>query len=108
MRTASIVLALVVVLGFAREAGAEYKSYTTHDYSACLAGYSFGFTDGHAYVNGYGRLEQPWQKIHLGPFGSHNVPFTATQGLVGFCIIIVGLIALPVMVTLRWKKKRAT
>jgi hypothetical protein len=61
MRTASILLALVVVLG---------------------------------------------TQLLLGPLGNLKVPFTATQGLVGFCCIVATLITLPVVLTMRWKRKQ--
>jgi hypothetical protein len=33
-------------------------------------------------------------------------PFTATQSLIGFCFILAMLSTVPVMLTVRWKKKR--
>ena len=115
MKTASILPALVVVLGFVSEAGAEVVS-TTRDYSIKIGDQWFGFAD--QWVNPVpqfpfakddGRVyryeDGLFTTMYLGPFGSRTVPFTATQGLVGFCCILATLIILPVVLTVRWKKR---
>lgn len=98
MRSASILLALVVVLGFVSEAGAE-----KYDYIVTVAGSRFGFEDLTHYSRG--EMLGQYSVMRVGPFGSHEVPFTATQGLVGFCLIGVAVIALLVVATVRWKRK---
>jgi hypothetical protein len=102
MRPASILLALVVLLSFVSEAGAYASVSVDHDYSFRLAGYQFGFTDGFLHGSTYTR---PYRWLHLGPLGFRNVGFSATQGLVGCCVIVVGLVALATALTVRWKRK---
>jgi hypothetical protein len=98
MRPASTLLTLVVVLGFVSEAGAfEWKP--DHNYTFKIGQYRFGFDDGVM-------VSLLWSSMHLGPFGTYNSPFTATQGLVGSCLIVTGLLALATMLTFRWKRKR--
>lgn len=105
MKAASILLALVAVLGFCREAGA--RDFFRFPEVCCrrnvtVGPYSFGFVD-------YGLTEtdpKPWTVMYACPLGSHSVPFTATQGLIGFIVILVMLISLPIVLTVRWKKKR--
>jgi hypothetical protein len=105
MRTASILLALIVVLGFVSEAGAMASESVEHDFSFQLAGQTFGFTDGTLVGSTRSR---PYSCLHLGPFGFVNVPFTATQGLVGFCLIVVTFITLLVVLSVRWKRRQST
>jgi hypothetical protein len=100
MRT--ILLAIVLVLGFVSEAGAA-------DYIFTWGEQVFGIYDA-----GYTQLldaneniidEIVVAEVVFGPLGSYRVPFTATQGLVGFCVILGTLIVVPaVLVT---KRKRA-
>lgn len=88
MRPIPILLALVVVLGFVSEAGAD-------DYIVTVGDQDFGIYDspcGNVVAIG------PWQM---------GVPFTATQGLIGFCAIAVGLVALVTLLTFRWKRRAA-
>jgi hypothetical protein len=108
MRTASIQLALVIVLGAVRDAGAyAQEQRVSKNCSIEIGEYRLGFVE---WVSHYGNIRSSpdWTEMYLGPLGEHEVPFTATQGLVGFCIFVAGLIALPVAFTFRWKKKRAT
>jgi hypothetical protein len=98
-------MALVVVLGFVSEAGAMASVSVEHDFSFQLAGQTFGFADGTLVGSTHSR---PYSWLHLGPFGFGNVPFTATQGLVGFCVIAALLVIVPAVLTVRWKRKRAT
>jgi hypothetical protein len=104
MRTASVLLALVVALGFVREAGAiPIANVNNDDYSIWWGMQRFGFHDGTS-TKSDGTIVR-WSFVNLGPLGSYQVPFTATQGLVGFCLIIIGLIALVTTLTVRWKRK---
>src|SRR5262245_10664074 len=110
MRTASILPALVVVLGFVSEAGAYViEDVIQDDRSIEIGGQRFGFIDWIPYYSGQKPHIPPvpnYTKVYLGPCGSHQVPFTATQGLVGFCLIVVGFIALVATLTVRWKRKQ--
>jgi hypothetical protein len=105
MRTASILLTLVVVLGWARDASALTELETKHDYTFRVGQFTIGFSDGHAC--GMGGAEWDWSYIHVGPVGKRLVPFTATQGLVGFCLIVLTLIALMSAFAARWKRRAA-
>jgi hypothetical protein len=106
MRTITILLALVVVLGFVSEAGA-YGPSIYCDRSVEVGPYRFGFADWAPGGNVVGISMQPWTAMYLGPLGYQEVPFTATQGLVGFCVFVVGMIALVTVGTIRWKRKWA-
>jgi hypothetical protein len=117
MRTASILLALVVVF-FASEGLARMKT-PVHDFTVHLGQYSLGLCEYEdeslierkiLYENEGLQLPdllRTYTLLCLGPFGVHQVPFTATQGLVGFCCILATLIILPAVLTVRWKKKQA-
>jgi hypothetical protein len=102
MRAASILLALVVVLGFVSEAGAQTDCVIERDYTFTVADQRFGFIDGSDYYTG---IREPWTVIWLGTLGSPEVPFTATQGLVGFCLILSTLIIVPAVLTVRWRRR---
>jgi hypothetical protein len=105
MRAASILLALVVVLS-AREAGAEEANVAVErNYAVVVAGRAWGFMDGEAQY--WTANPRPYSAILLGPYGRREVPFSATQGLIGFCLIVPTLIALLATFTVRWKRKRA-
>jgi hypothetical protein len=104
MRTTSILLVLVVVLGFVSEAGADYSPEIACNRSITIGQLHVGFID---WVDGYNSSDH-WTVLHLGPLGEYQVPFTATQGLIGFCMIVVGMVALVTVFTFRWKWKRAT
>ena len=105
MKTASRLLALVVVLGFCREVGAYSRTTTIHNYTVSIAGNRFGFEDGTTYWSGDG-VTNIYSYIHIGPLGFRNSSFTANQGLIGFCCILAVLIALPIVVLVTWRKKR--
>jgi hypothetical protein len=98
MKAASILIALVFVLGFATEAAARElpADAIKHKHLLKVFGCQFGFVD--------------WiddsTSIVVGEW-VYPVPFTATQSLVGFCVIVVGLFALVTMLTFRWKRKAA-
>jgi hypothetical protein len=102
VRTASILLALIVVLGFVNEAGAWERIVSENRYTISIAGHETGFMDQHTYDT-EGRYY--WSAICLGPFGSHQVPFTAAQGLIGFCLILATLIIVPAVLTVRWRRR---
>ncbi len=102
MRIASILLALVVVLGFASEAVAMALVYVDNDFTISVGSQKFGFIDGTLAGDFYTR---PFCRLYLGQFGIYNVPFTATQSLLGFCVIVVGMIALLATLTVRWKRR---
>jgi hypothetical protein len=106
MRTASILLALVVVLGFVREATAfTEEPYICRDYSVVVREHRLGFADW-ACVTPDWKSTRVWSCLHCGRLGDFKIPFTATQGFVGFCVIVVALIALAVVLTVRWKRKQ--
>lgn len=108
MRAASLLLALVALLSFASEVEAIGQAIgeVEHDYTIELNDCQWiGFEDGtHLTIQANG--QQHFSYLYLGPFGRHQVPCTATQGLIGCCCILVTLIILPVVRTVRWKKKR--
>jgi hypothetical protein len=114
MKPIPILLALVVVLGFVREAGAEidYSELPpipppnmpgTADYSIQFGKRWLGFSD---WRRAFETKEHT--AMHLGPFGSYDVPLTATQGFVGSILIVVGILALVSVGTFRWKRKRTS
>jgi hypothetical protein len=102
MRTASILLVLVVVLGFVREAGA-FDRHPTIDYTFCIGSERFGFMEWIERVT-FDR----YCVVFVGPLGARQVPFTAIQGLIGSCLIVLTLIVLLATFTVRWKRKRRT
>jgi hypothetical protein len=104
MKAASILLALVVVLGIAREAGADLMQSVHNTYVISIGEQRFGFEDGDWI--GWG-TQGNWSSIYLGPLGPHRNPFTATQGLVGFCVIVAMLVIVPAVLTVRWKRRAA-
>src|SRR5690242_3535015 len=105
MRPIPILLALVVLLGFASEAGAYSSVGIDHKYTIEIAGQAFGFMDGDV-IHHSGESSR-YSTIYLGPFGNYDIPFTATQGLVGVCVIVVGILALVTVFTFRWKRRAA-
>jgi hypothetical protein len=109
MRTASILLALVVVLNFVRDAGAFAPNFVAEqDHTIVVGGQTLGFRTG-TWVGDidFNTFVHPRTATYayLGPLGSHNVPFTATQGLVGFCVIVAGVIALAMVFTVLWRRR---
>jgi hypothetical protein len=104
MRTASILLAWVIVLGFgSQEAfsqvdpGPIVPVIPINDYTFDIGEQTFGFVD---FPNGE-------SIVCIGPLGQIDLSFTATQGLIGFCVILTTLVVLPVVLTVRWKKRAA-
>jgi hypothetical protein len=102
MKATSLLLALAIVLGFVSEAGA-FSSWIYCNRSIEIGTHRFGFAD---WSPGSGPPPTPpWTMIYAGPFGEWQVPFSATQGLVGFCILGVGMVALLTSLNVRWKRK---
>jgi hypothetical protein len=105
MKTASILLALVFVLGFCRKAGAV-------DYVFVWGEQVFGIADAEV-TQTLDANENVIDEavvasaVYFGPLGYLQVPCTATQGLIGFCVIFAMLFILPAVLTVRWKRKRA-
>jgi hypothetical protein len=104
MRTASILLALAVVLGFISEAGATQVEYIDYSCTVNAGRHTYGFQDCH--IEQDGGFVSRSTIARLGPIGNLRVPFTATQGLVGLCLIVVTLIGLLVVLSLQWKRKQ--
>jgi hypothetical protein len=103
MRTASILLVLIVVMGCVRDVWA-FSDVPEKIYTVDVSGHRFGFID----TVFYGLTENYYKGtyIYLGPLGTHHIPITATQGLVGFCVTAIGLIALPsVLIAKSWRRK---
>jgi hypothetical protein len=79
------------------------------DYTFRIGNQRYGIRDVVSAVDGiYSELpmeEGTATQICLGPIGSFWVPFSATVGLVGFCCILATLIIVPVVLTVRWKKR---
>lgn len=105
MKTASILLALVAVLGFVNEAKA-CMGEVVNNRTIVLGGNAFGFYDMRLSLPGIDSIT--WTEMQLGAFGPYRVPFTAIQGLIGFCLIVVAFVAMLVGLSVRRKKKRAT
>lgn len=104
MRTVSIFLTLILTLGWAQRASALTEIETKHDYTLRIGQLKIGFSEGHAY--GMGGREWDWSYIHVGPLGKRAVPFNATQGLVGTCLMVVAFVAFLALATVRWKRKQ--
>jgi hypothetical protein len=94
----------VVVLGFVSDAEAV-TLYPSHDYTIEIGDYKFGFEDYEGWISSDPDFNS--RSIYLGPLGHHKVPFTATHGLIGFCFVLAVLVIVPVVFSVRWKKKRA-
>jgi hypothetical protein len=98
MRTASILLALAVVLSFVSEAAAAVK---TIRYAIEAGDYIFGLVE---IYNDVDRTSVTM--LFLGPVGTHQVPFSATQGLVGFCVFLALLVIVPVVKKVRSNRRQ--
>jgi hypothetical protein len=95
-------LALVFVLGFAREAAAiEVAKNDQRVYSFHIGKYRFGFVE---WVD-EGTSQPTATLLSLGPFGNRISPFTVAQGRVGFCLIVAMLIIVPAVLAARWKRR---
>jgi hypothetical protein len=108
--TAKILLAIVVALGLVKEAGAQTAaSGTIRRYTVAVGEQRIGIADyGWKFDMGDVETTSVWTSLQLGPFGEYKVPFTATEGLVGFCVILAILMIVPAVFAVRWKKKWAT
>jgi hypothetical protein len=105
MRAATVLLALIVVLSACVAKAGERDEVYYHFYTFAVGEQHFGFADRIIVFSGRADATDLLSLISLGPLGSHEVPFTATQGLIGFCVILAVLITLLVMLTVRWKEK---
>ena len=74
-------------------------------YAIEIGNQTFGFLDDWRATGTPGKPERE-SEIHLGPLGKHKIPFTATQGLVGSCALLVILITSTAVLTMRWKRRR--
>jgi hypothetical protein len=111
MKPTSILLSLVVVLGFVSEAGAERFAIPLHDYRITIGDCKFGFVDGRqggSITEACSTNAGHFSKFYFGRDGEYAIPFTATQGLIGFCVIVVGMAALVTVGTFGWKRKRVS
>jgi hypothetical protein len=103
VKTTSILLALLMVLGIVSEAGAESGNICVeHNFLLEFGGQVFGFLDSTHYS---GAPPQYRSVLHFGPLGSREVPFTAVQGLVGFGCILATLVTLSALFTVRWQRE---
>jgi hypothetical protein len=106
----SILTTLIVVLGFVREAGAaEYQFCWRQQYYG-IADVLFEYCEkidvNGNFANPTGQFEMI-TVIQFGPYYYAHAPFTATQGFVGFCLIVAAFIALLIALSVRWKKKQS-
>ncbi len=103
MRSASILLVLIIVPGFMGEAWAQEDDRWIHQrwYGIEVGENSFGFLDWLDPDSG----KTTGTIASLGPLGIRQVPFTAIQGLAGFCVIVLTLIALLATFAVRWKRR---
>jgi hypothetical protein len=103
MRTASRLLALLVVLGMARQAAAASFEIppTKNDFTVRIAGHTFGLHEPERFLGIHFDTT-----LHLGPLGRFEVPFTAIQGLIAFGIVLAASIALPVILIVRRNKSK--
>jgi hypothetical protein len=103
----AILLALFVVPAFASEACAGPLHYVQKNLSFEIFDQRFGLVEHYDHpVTGPFGTGETWTNLYFGPLLFYNVPFSATQGLVGCCVILAVLITLPAVLTLRWRKKR--
>ncbi len=103
MRTASKLLAMVVVLCASEAFAVAYYTNPNLTYRASFYGMTFGFN--HLEPAIPGPRYAPYTLMSVGPLGNYEVPFTTTQGMIGFCVILAMMILLPVAATIRWRKK---
>jgi hypothetical protein len=110
LRTASILLALVLAVPW--EANAELGPYGLTSHSIEFGRHeiisisdweeSFYWPAG---VVVTGPRERYWTTMRVGSLGPFEVPFTATQGLIAFYLLLATSILVPVALSIRWKKK---
>lgn len=107
MRTALILLALVGVLGAAREAEASLwtRRGVAHDYTLSIGSVQIGFVDGWEENLHYSPAKRTlWSRAGVSGF-SFDIPFTATQGLIGSIVIAAVLVIVPIMFVVGWKRE---
>lgn len=101
VRVAAALVVLIAVLSAAREACA-WRLKPTHDYTVVIAGRPIGFQD-YQWVS-CSLEELSTNYVQLGPLGEYEIPFTATQGLVGCGLMAAMLVALPAVCWRRWRR----
>jgi hypothetical protein len=109
MKTASILLALAAVLGIASVAGAA-------DCTIKFGNWWFGFSDAvfeEYETDSTGIAENLVRSndvtlLRLGKYNYNIIPgyCAATQCLIGFCIAFIGLAALAIFGTVRWRRTK--
>jgi hypothetical protein len=134
IRTASMLLGTLVLLGSSREAAAQQARPWTdvpNDTECHIKPYIDVPNDTECHFKPY--IEVPTRPTHdftlrighhtfgfrewafgrpsgstvfFGPLGQRRVPFTATQGLVGCGFILALMIVVPAALAARWKKRR--
>jgi hypothetical protein len=67
-----------------------------HNYTTAVGYQRFGFADFYSEM-----AERRVSNIYLGPLGTHEVPFSATFGLI--CFLLILLIVLGVIAMLAWR-----
>jgi hypothetical protein len=90
MRIVVTLLALVIFLGLGAGAAEARVESGGHNFSIRIGNQTFGYIDWHD-----SRSPSTWTTLHLGPLGSQEVPFTALQGLILFCLsmgMVIGLV----------------
>lgn len=102
VRFGAVLLVMFAAVAIVREARAStpYRAYLVQ-----VSGQTFGFIDIPAEYQSPVSFQIPVKDItilHLGPFGMYDVPLTATQGLVGFCIFLVVIVAMPIILLARY------
>jgi hypothetical protein len=107
-RAVLIVVAVIVTISALEARAYEYIAIdqVEHDYTI-KRGESpwLGFVDG---VNLLIPAEPTgkYSHLYLGPLGRCSVPFSATQGLIGCCVVAGILTVLPALVVSRSARKR--
>src|SRR5262249_11000033 len=92
----TILIVLAVVAALAAPEAAAYEAWPTdrvdHDYTI-----KRGDSPWLGFVDGVNLLANPFDSsnpsggyshLYLGPLGKYSVPFNATQGLVGCCVLL--------------------
>lgn len=98
MKSASILLALVVVLTANQLAG-QQPAPVVEDYTIQIGNSYFGFV-------GSDDPTLDFSCIWLGPFGPYQVPFSPLQGVIGFCVIFIMIVVVLTVLTVRWKRRK--
>jgi hypothetical protein len=105
MRRTAILLALViVVLADAQTAKAE-AARPLQDFTFAIARHQYGISDMDVSESTSEFGIEIETRVFFGPLGSRIVPFTATQGMVGFSLIAAGLVGLLIFAKLRRSRR---